>query len=93
MICPYGSKFPHICFYRAIVWDAGSTVSALGALVLNNRLQWVLIAEMPEWSSPKSAVKALIITYDEEETIEKNGVTIEVTPVWKWLLKRNATVD
>lgn len=30
--------------------------------------------------------KALIITYDEEETIESNGLEIDVTPVWKWLL-------
>lgn len=29
--------------------------------------------------------KALIVTYDEEETIEMDGMTIEVTPVWKWL--------
>lgn len=30
--------------------------------------------------------KALIITYDEEETIESNGLEISVMPVWKWLL-------
>lgn len=30
--------------------------------------------------------KAFIITYDEEETIESAGLTIEVLPVWKWLL-------
>lgn len=31
--------------------------------------------------------KALIITYDEEETIEEEGVNIEVVPIWKWLIK------
>ena len=31
--------------------------------------------------------KAVIVTYDEEETIEKDGLTIEVIPVWKWLLR------
>ena len=31
--------------------------------------------------------KAIIVTYDEEETIEKDGLTIEVVPVWKWLLR------
>ena len=31
--------------------------------------------------------KAVIVTYDEEETIEKDGLTIEVVPVWKWLLQ------
>ena len=31
--------------------------------------------------------KALIITYDHEETIIKDGLTIEVVPVWKWLLR------
>ena len=29
--------------------------------------------------------KAVIITYDEEETIEAEGLQIEVTPIWKWL--------
>ena len=28
-----------------------------------------------------------IITFDEEQVIEKDGVEIEVIPVWKWLLK------
>ena len=28
-----------------------------------------------------------IITYDEEEVIEEEGLTIEVIPVWKWLLQ------
>ena len=31
--------------------------------------------------------KACIITYDEEETLEVNGVKIDVLPVWKWLLE------
>lgn len=26
-----------------------------------------------------------IITYDEEETIEEGGLTIDVVPIWKWL--------
>lgn len=30
--------------------------------------------------------KAYIITYDEEEQVEMSGFTIEVIPVWKWLL-------
>ena len=30
--------------------------------------------------------KAIIITYDEEEIIEEDGVTIEVIPIWKWLI-------
>ena len=29
--------------------------------------------------------KAVIITYDEEDTIEAEGLTIEVIPIWKWL--------
>jgi predicted AAA+ superfamily ATPase len=28
-----------------------------------------------------------IVTYDEEATIQENGLTIQVIPVWKWLLK------
>lgn len=31
--------------------------------------------------------KALIITYDQEETIVKDGLTIEMVPAWKWLLR------
>lgn len=31
--------------------------------------------------------KAFIITYDEEETITTAGLTIEVFPIWKWLLE------
>lgn len=34
----------------------------------------------------KEAVRFVIITYDEEDTLEKDGVRIEVVPVWKWLL-------
>lgn len=30
--------------------------------------------------------KNLIITFDEEEMIEENGLQIEVVPIWKWLL-------
>jgi uncharacterized protein len=29
--------------------------------------------------------KCMIITYDEEETIEEEGLAISVVPVWKWL--------
>lgn len=29
--------------------------------------------------------KTIIITYDEEEIIEEDGITIEVIPIWKWL--------
>ncbi len=29
--------------------------------------------------------KAAVVTYDEEMTIEKDGLIIEVVPVWKWL--------
>ena len=32
--------------------------------------------------------QATIITYDEEETIEKNNYLIQVIPVWQWLLTR-----
>ena len=29
--------------------------------------------------------QALIITYDQEEIIEKDGLTINVVPAWKWV--------
>lgn len=31
--------------------------------------------------------RAIIITYDEEETIEESNLTIEVIPIWKWVLR------
>lgn len=31
--------------------------------------------------------KALIITRDSEQVIAANDMQIEVTPIWKWLLK------
>lgn len=31
--------------------------------------------------------RAIIITYDEDETIEESNLTIEVIPIWKWLLR------
>ena len=30
--------------------------------------------------------KAMIITYDEEETIQEGNLTIEMVPIWKWLV-------
>lgn len=31
--------------------------------------------------------RALIVTFDQEDTYERDGLTIDVVPVWKWLLK------
>lgn len=33
--------------------------------------------------------QALIITYDQEEVIEKDGLIINVMPAWKWVLCEN----
>lgn len=30
--------------------------------------------------------KAIIVTYDTEDSIVKDGLTIEVVPIWKWLI-------
>ena len=30
--------------------------------------------------------KPLIITYDESSTIERDGITVNVVPIWRWLL-------
>ena len=35
--------------------------------------------------------KLEIVTFDEEETIQENGVIIRVIPIWKWLLKNEST--
>jgi len=34
--------------------------------------------------------KGLILTEDSQETIEKEGKTIEIKPVWYWLLEQNS---
>lgn len=31
--------------------------------------------------------KAMIITYEDEDTIERDGLEIEVRPIWKWILE------
>lgn len=36
--------------------------------------------------------KLTILTMDEEETIVKDGVQIEVKPVWKWMLKHSTNI-
>ena len=38
-----------------------------------------------------SCKRRLILTYDEEETINDKHGTIEIVPVWKWLLERSKT--
>lgn len=30
--------------------------------------------------------KSVIVTYDDERTIDVDGVSIDVVPAWKWLL-------
>jgi predicted AAA+ superfamily ATPase len=32
------------------------------------------------------AEKAMIITYDQQDTLVKDGVTVEVVPFWRWVL-------
>lgn len=29
----------------------------------------------------------MIVTYEDEGTIERGGLKIELVPVWKWVLK------
>lgn len=31
--------------------------------------------------------KAMIVTYEDEGTIEQNGLTIDLVPIWKWVLQ------
>jgi predicted AAA+ superfamily ATPase len=55
-----------------------------------------LSKSMPEthaihWNRKLSKVynldKLEIVTFDDESTLQENGVTIRIIPVWKWLLK------
>lgn len=47
-------------------------------------IDWLLEAlnmyDLKEW---------MILTYDEEETLEKDGKTIKILPVWKWLIQNS----
>lgn len=38
-------------------------------------------------SEAYSLNKLEIVTWDEENTIEENGMTIQIIPIWKWLLR------
>lgn len=33
--------------------------------------------------------KAMIITYEDEEVMERDGLEIQIVPVWKWILEEN----
>ena len=30
--------------------------------------------------------RAIIVTYEDEEVMERDGLKIEIVPVWKWVL-------
>lgn len=45
------------------------------------------ISALVEASDELKCDNLVIIAYDEEKTIEKNGKKIQVIPVWKWLLQ------
>jgi len=34
----------------------------------------------------------IIITYDEQDTTQKNGISIEVIPAWRWLIMQNEPI-
>ena len=37
--------------------------------------------------SVKEIKQAVIITYEEEKSIDMNGISVKVIPIWKWLLQ------
>jgi len=39
------------------------------------------------FKSVKEMKQAMIITYEEEKTIDLEGILIKVVPIWKWLLE------
>ena len=47
------------------------------------------IAGLVALSDYQNVEHLLIVTKDEEESLEVNGKTISVTPLWKWLLSIN----
>lgn len=47
------------------------------------------ISALVKLNSYKPLKRALVITYNDERTITANGLTIEVIPIWKWLLEQN----
>jgi hypothetical protein len=48
---------------------------------------------LAETSGELSCGNLLLITWDHEEKLEKNGKIIQIIPAWKWLIKRPTTDD
>ena len=45
------------------------------------------IKALIKMSGVLSCRRLSVITYDEEGSIDEDGVSIEVIPIWKWLLQ------
>lgn len=83
---------PRIFFYKRggvdldfYVPEAGMAIQAsyhLGGAETREREMAALV----DFSRFFKLERAVIVTYDDEETLEKDGLTIEVVPIWKWLL-------
>jgi len=44
------------------------------------------ISSLIEAKGELNCSNLLLLTWDDERTVEENGVTIQIQPVWKWLL-------
>ena len=61
-----------------------STIQVCYSLNKNNRTRE--INGLIEACTMYKLKTALLLTYDQEETFEKDGININVQPVWKWLI-------
>ncbi len=57
--------------------------------IIQQRLADAISMDLPELIERESRLHEIpMINLSEEATIEKDGVTIELVPAWKWLLDK-----
>ena len=85
----YGDR---LFFYRRnievdfVVPDDGLAIQVCYSLRNPQTRDWE-VAALRAVNTFRPMSRLMIITKDEEETIAEDGLTIEVRPVWKWLLE------
>jgi predicted AAA+ superfamily ATPase len=89
LIAEYQQKVVEIVFPQRI-YTVGSSLTQQLAVQVSYSLQDVQtrnreIQALLKFSKQLDVSTLLIITKDDEETINEGGLTIDVVPVWKWL--------
>jgi predicted AAA+ superfamily ATPase len=89
LIAEYQQKVVEIVFQQRI-YTVGSSLTQQLAVQVSYSLQDIQtrnreIQALLKFSKQMDVSTLLIITKDDEETINEGGLTIDVMPVWKWL--------